>query len=38
VRNLHQDAGAITGIFLAATGATMIKILQHRERLLDDLM
>ncbi len=38
VRHLHQDAGAVTGVFLAAAGAAVIEVLQYRERLLDDLV
>ena len=38
VRHLHQDAGAVTGVFFAAAGAAVIEILQYRERLLDDLV
>ena len=38
VRHLHQNAGAVAGVFLAAASAAMIEILQDHERLLDDLV
>ena len=36
VRNLHQDAGAVAGIGLAAAGAAVIEVDENGERLLDD--
>ena len=38
VRHLHQDAGAVAGILLAAASAAVIEIFQYRERLLDDFV
>ena len=36
--DLQQNAGAVAGVFLTAARAPVIEILQHRERLLDDLV
>ena len=38
MRHLQQNAGAVAGVFFTAARAAMIEILQHRERLLDDLV
>src|SRR3989344_6561765 len=38
MRHLDQDAGAITGVFLATAGAAMHEVAQHRQRLRDDLV
>ena len=36
--DLQQNAGAVAGVFFTAARAPVIEILQHRERLLDDLV
>src|SRR5262249_46959002 len=38
VGNLDQDAGAVAGERIAAAGAAMGEVLQHGERLLDDVV
>ena len=38
MRHLQQNAGAVAGVFFAAARAAVIEILQHRQRLLDDLV
>jgi hypothetical protein len=38
VRNLNQDAGAVTSFGIAAAGAAMGEIYQDLDSLLDDLM
>jgi hypothetical protein len=38
MRDLQQHTGAIAGIFFATASPAMIQVLQHRQRLLDDLM
>jgi hypothetical protein len=38
VRNLNQDAGAISSFGIAAAGAAMREIYQDLDSLLDDLM
>jgi hypothetical protein len=38
IRHLHQNAGAISRIGLAATGAAMVQIDQNRQGLLNDGM
>src|SRR5207248_3446011 len=37
IGNLDQDAGSVTGQRVAAAGAAMGEVLQHGERLLDDV-
>jgi hypothetical protein len=34
--DLQEDAGAVAGLWVAASGATMGKAAEHFERLLDD--
>ena len=36
MRHLHEDAGAVTRIDLAPTGAAVIQVLQDLDRLFDD--
>jgi hypothetical protein len=36
MRHLHEDAGAVTRIDLATTGAAVIQVLQDLDRLFDD--
>jgi hypothetical protein len=36
VRHLHQDAGAVAGVLLAAAGAAVLQVQQHLDRLLHD--
>ena len=36
MRHLQEDAGAVTGVDLAAAGAAMIEILEDLDALLDD--
>ena len=36
VRHLHQHAGAVAGVDLAAAGAAMIEVLQDLDALLED--
>ncbi len=38
VGHLQQNARAVPGVDLAATGATVIEIAQHLDRLLEDLV
>jgi len=38
VRHLEQDAGAVAGVGLTAAGAAMVEVLQHLNRLLQDLV
>jgi hypothetical protein len=38
VRDLHQQAGAVTRVHLAPAGAAVIEIAQHLQGLLDDLV
>jgi hypothetical protein len=38
MRHLQEDAGAIAGVGLAAAGAAMVEVLQHLDRLLQDLV
>ena len=38
VRHLHENAGAVAGIGLAAAGAAMVEIDQNCQRLADDLV
>ena len=36
VRHLHQDAGAVAGVLLAAAGAAVLEVQQDLEPVLDD--
>ena len=36
VRHLHQDAGAVTRVLLAAGGAAVLQVRQHFEPVRDD--
>jgi hypothetical protein len=36
VRHLHEDAGAVAGVDLAAAGAAMVEVLEDLDALLDD--
>ncbi len=38
VRHLHEDAGAVAGVGLAAAGAAVLQIVQDLQGLLDDPM
>ena len=38
MRQLHQDAGAVTRSRIAAAGAAMGQVVQHTQALLDDLV
>ena len=36
VRHLHQDAGAVAGVLLAAAGSAVLEVQQHLDRLVHD--
>jgi hypothetical protein len=36
VRHLHEDAGAVAGVLLAAAGPAVLQVQQHLDRLVDD--
>ena len=38
MRDLHQDAGAVTGAWIGADGAAMLQVDQNGESILDDLV
>ncbi len=38
VRHLEEDAGAVARVHLAAAGAAMLEVLEHRQRLVHDLV
>ena len=38
VRHLHEDAGAVAGVLLAAAGAAVLQVEQDLERLADDVV